>query len=85
MPDVPITVTNSGPDSVNNVTVHGVGVYSVPSSSCATLASGQSCTATIQFCPSTSGTYTNELVVTATDSSTNASLQATTTLQGSAS
>jgi len=84
MPQDLITVTNTGGHTATNVLVHGVGVYSVPSSTCSTLAPGATCQAEIQFCPSTSGTYNTTLTVTGTDTSTGASIEGTTQLVGSA-
>jgi len=84
MPKDTVTVTNTGGHTAIDVMVNGVGVYSVPSSNCSTLAPGASCQAQIQFCPSTSGTYDNTLTVTGTDATTGASLQGTTQLMGNA-
>jgi len=84
MPKDTITVTNTGGHTAINVVVNGVGVYSVPSSSCTTLAPGASCQAQIQFCPSSPGTYNNTLTVTGTDASTGGPIEGTTQLVGSA-
>lgn len=82
MPVLPVTVTSTGDHIANNVVVHGVGVYSVPSTTCSSLAPGQACTANIQFCPSATGSYPATLVVTGNDAVTGAALQGTTQLSG---
>jgi hypothetical protein len=84
MPTMPVIVTNNGGHTAVSVSVHGVEVYSVPSSTCTTLAPGQSCMATIQFCPTTAGPDTQTLIVTGQDAVTGAHLQVTTTLTGTA-
>ncbi|HEY6319667.1 MAG TPA: hypothetical protein VI462_17480 [Acidimicrobiia bacterium] len=84
MPQDTITVTNTGGHTATNVVVNGVGVYSVPSSTCSTLAPGASCQAHVQFCPSSPGTYNNTLRVSGTDASTGAPIEGTTQLVGSA-
>ena len=84
MPQDTITVTNTGGHAAQNVVVNGVGVYSIPSSTCSTLAPGQSCQAQVQFCPWTGGTYDNVLTVTAQDATTGAPLVGTTQLLGRA-
>jgi len=84
MPQDLITVTNTGGHTATNVVVHGVGVYSVPSSTCSALAPGATCQAEIQFCPTTSGNYNTTLTVTGTDASTGAPIESTTQLVGSA-
>ena len=84
MPTVHVTVTNTGGTAINGVVVHPVGVYSVPSNTCSTLAPGQSCGAVVQFCPSSSGHYVNMLVVSGEDAVTGVPVQATTTLDGTA-
>jgi hypothetical protein len=82
MPIVPVTVTNTGGHAARGIALNGAGVYSVPSSSCSTLAPGQSCVADIQFCPTSPGNYTNSLLVTGQDAVTGSPLQATTMLEG---
>ncbi len=82
MPNVQVTVTNTGGHVAGSVVVHPVGVYSVPVSNCSSLGPGQSCTANIQFCPSSQGTYDNQLSVTGQDTSTGAALSAATNLHG---
>ena len=84
MPIVHVTVTNTGATTVSSVVVHPVGVYSIPSSSCATLAPGQSCGADVQFCPTSPGSYVNTLLVTGLNAVTGAPLQFTITLDGTA-
>ena len=44
MPNVQVTVTNTGGHTVNSISIPGVGVYSVPQDLCSSLAPGQSCT-----------------------------------------
>ena len=85
MPIVPVTVTNNGADAVSSIVVNPVGVYSIPSNSCTTtLMPGQSCTAQVQFCPTSPGNYTDTLLVTGQDVVTGSPVQATTTLDGTA-
>lgn len=84
MPIVRVTVTDSGGTAIRSVVVHPVGVYSVPSSTCAALQPGQSCTADVQFCPNSPGTYTNTLVVTGQDALRGSTVEATITLEGTA-
>lgn len=86
MPNETVTITNTGGHSAQSIVVNGVGVYSVPSNTCngVTLAHGQSCTADLQFCPSSPNTYDSQLMVTGTDSVTGAALQATSMLDGQA-
>jgi hypothetical protein len=85
MPIVTVTVTNNGKHAITSVVVHPVGVYSVPSNTCTTmLAPGQSCSAQLQFCPSAAGHYLNTLVVTGQDAVTGSPLQASSTLDGTA-
>jgi hypothetical protein len=85
MPVVTVTVTNNGGHSISSIVVHPVGVYSVPSNTCTTtLAPGQSCSAQVQFCPSSSGHYVNTLVVTGQDAVTGTPVQASSTLDGTA-
>ena len=84
MPQVQVTVTNTGGQTIANLAVTGVQVSSVPSDSCSTtLGPGQSCTAMIQYCPnaSTLGLDQQMLVVTGTDASTGGHLH-TTQLEG---
>jgi hypothetical protein len=96
MPIVQVTVTNTGGRPARSLAVNGVGVYSVirPSAepnACfgptplAALTPGQSCVVDVQFCPTAPGPYQNTLVVNGQDSTSGASLQATTTLNGTAS
>ncbi len=84
MPIVNVTVTNTGAVTVRSVVVHPVGVYSVPSSTCSTLAPGRSCTAEVQFCPTSPNHYLDTLVVTGEDAGTGSPLRATITLNGTA-
>ncbi len=84
MPIVHVTVTNSGHDTIHSIVVHPVSVYSVPSSTCTTLSAGQSCTANIQFCPSSPNHYVDTLLVTGQDATNGTAVQATTTLDGTA-
>jgi hypothetical protein len=82
MPTVVVTITNAGGAAAVAIVVHPVGVYSVPSTTCTTLQPGQSCTADVQFCPTSPNHYVNTLVVTAQDAGTGSPLSATTTLDG---
>lgn len=84
MPEVTVTVTNTGGHTATNIVVHPVSVYSVPSSTCSTLAPGQSCTAIVQFCPTSVNSYDFALSVTGQDSTTGAPLTAGTMLMGNA-
>jgi hypothetical protein len=84
MPIVAVTVINTGGVTVRGVVVHPVGVYSVPSSTCSTLAPGQSCVANVQFCPSSPNHYVDTLVVTGEDAANGATLETTITLNGTA-
>jgi len=84
MPIVTVTVTNTGGAAINSVVVHPVGVYSVPSSTCSALGPGQSCTAQVQFCPSSAGHYVNTLSVTGQNAATGAPMQDSITLDGTA-
>jgi hypothetical protein len=84
MPIVPVTVTNTGGVTINAVVVHPVGVYSVPSSTCSALAPGQSCTAQVQFCPSSPGHYVNTLSVTGLVAASGSPINASLTLDGTA-
>jgi hypothetical protein len=84
MPTVTITVTNTGGHTAQSVVVNPVDVYSVPSSNCSTLAPGQSCTASVQFCPTHTGQYDFPLSVTGQDGTTGSPLQAGTMLIGTA-
>ena len=63
MPTLKVTVVNNGSTAMNSVVVNPVGVYSVPSSSCGSLQPGQSCSALIQFCPTSPGNYPATLTV----------------------
>ena len=84
MPIVHVTITNTGGAAVSFVVVHPVGVYSVPSNTCANLAPGQSCGADVQFCPTSPGHYVNVLSVTGESAVTKSPLQASATLDGTA-
>jgi hypothetical protein len=84
MPQVVVTVKNTGGDIAQGVVVHPINVYSIPNSNCLTLAPGQSCTATVQFCPGAQGQYNFNLSVTGQDASTGASISGTTLLEGNA-
>jgi hypothetical protein len=82
MPNVVVTVTNTGGHTAGSVVVHPVGVYSVPSSNCSSLGPGQSCTASVQFCPTAQNTYDNQLSVTGQDMTNGAALSTMTNLHG---
>jgi hypothetical protein len=84
MPIVPVTVTNTGHAAVGSIVVHPVGVYSVPSNNCTTLAPGQHCVANVQFCPTSPNHYLNTLLVTGRNAVTGSSVQAKVTLDGTA-
>jgi hypothetical protein len=84
MPVVHVTITNNGTDTIGSIVVHPVGVYSVPSNNCSTLTPGRSCTADVQFCPSSPNRYVETLMVTGRDTKNAASIQAGTTLDGTA-
>jgi len=85
MPIVPVTITNTSGDAVSSIVVNPVGVYSIPSNTCtSTLMPGQSCSAQVQFCPSSSGNYVDTLLVTGQDVVTGSPLQASITLDGTA-
>lgn len=84
MPIVHVTITNTGGAAVSSIVVHPVGVYSVPSNTCANLAPGQSCGADVQFCPTSPGHYVNALSVTGQVAVTKSPLQASATLDGTA-
>ena len=84
MPIVHVTITNTGGAAVSVIVVHPVGVYSVPSNTCANLAPGQSCAADVQFCPTSPGHYVNALSVTGQVAVTKLPLQASATLDGTA-
>jgi hypothetical protein len=84
MPIVVVTVTNTGGVTIRSVVVHPVGVYSVPSSSCSTLTSGQSCVARVQFCPTSPNHYLDTLVVTGQDAVTGSTLHTSIPLDGTA-
>ncbi|HWS46085.1 MAG TPA: hypothetical protein VN636_09520 [Acidimicrobiia bacterium] len=84
MPIVPVTITNTGTVTVRSIVVHGVGVYSVPSNTCSSLAPGHSCTANIQFCPTSPNHYVNTLSVTGNNANNGASVHAAATLDGTA-
>ena len=85
MPLVSVTVTNTGNVAVGSIVVHPVGVYSIPSNTCTTtLMPGQSCGAQVQFCPTSPGHYLNTLLVTAQEAVTGSPLQASSTLDGTA-
>lgn len=90
MPQVPVTITNTGGRALNALVINGVGVYSVPTDGCKNsptpdaLAAGKSCVVFIQFCPSAAGPYNDSFVVTAQDATSGAPLQASTMLTGTA-
>jgi hypothetical protein len=85
MPIVPVTITNTGGVAVSSIVVHQVGVYSIPSNTCTkTLMPGQSCGAQVQFCPTWPGHYLDTLQVTGEDAVTGSPLQASITLDGTA-
>jgi hypothetical protein len=84
MPNVQVTVTNTGGHTARFISVPAVSVYSVPQDNCTSLAPGQSCTAMIQFCPSSQGPYNSMLVVTGQDATSGAALMASTMLIGTA-
>jgi hypothetical protein len=67
MPNLPATVTNTGGQTAQSLAVSTTnGVYSLPANTCTTLAPGQSCTVTVQFCPGAFlGTISASLNVTA--------------------
>jgi len=84
MPQVVVTVTNTGGHTAQGIVVHPINVYSVPISNCSTLAPGQSCTASVQFCPGAQGQYNFNLSVTGQDAATGAPLSGGTLLEGTA-
>jgi hypothetical protein len=84
MPIVLVTITNTGSVAARSVVVHPVGVYSVPSSTCATLAPGQSCVAKVQFCPTSPNHYLDTLMVTGQTAVTGSPLRASIALDGTA-
>jgi hypothetical protein len=84
MPNVQVTVTNTGGHAVNSISIPGVSVYSVPQDLCTSLAPGASCTAMIQFCPSAQGQYNSTLVVTGHDATSGALVTGSTMLMGTA-
>jgi predicted lipoprotein with Yx(FWY)xxD motif len=85
MPIVSVTINDTSGHAISSIVVNPVGVYSVPSSTCTTtLMPGQSCTAQVQFCPSSPGNYVNTLVVTGRDVVTGSPLEASITLDGTA-
>jgi hypothetical protein len=84
MPIVPVTVTNTGTATISSIVVHPVGVYSVPSNTCATLAPGQHCIANIQFCPTSPNHYLDTLSVTGKNTANGAPVHASITLDGTA-
>ena len=85
MPIVAVTIINNGGVAVSAVVVHPVGVYSVPSNTCtATLMPGQSCSAQVQFCPSSPGHYLDTLLVTGQDAVTESPVQESIALDGTA-
>lgn len=84
MPIVHVTVTNTGASTVDSVVVHPVGVYSVPTSTCSSLAPGASCGADVQFCPTSPGSYVNTLLVTGDDTASGTPLDQSITLDGMA-
>jgi hypothetical protein len=84
MPNVQVTVTNTGGRAVNSISIPGVSVYSVPQDLCTSLAPGQSCTAMIQFCPANMGQFNFPLVVTGHDVTSGALVTTSTMLIGTA-
>jgi hypothetical protein len=84
MPIELVTITNTGGGTARSVVVHPVGVYSVPSSTCTTLTPGQVCVAEVQFCPTSPNHYLDTLMVTGEDAATGSRLQASVTLDGTA-
>jgi hypothetical protein len=84
MPIVTVTITNTSGVTVSSIVVHPVGVYSVPSSTCTTLMSGQSCVADVQFCPSSAGHYLDALLVTGQNAVTELPIQDSIILDGTA-
>ena len=84
MPQVVVTVTNTGGHTAQSIVVHPINVYSVPQSNCSTLAPGQSCTASVQFCPGAQGQYNFQLSVTGQDAVTGAPISGGTMLEGTA-
>jgi hypothetical protein len=84
MPIVLVTITNTGSVAARSVVVHPVGVYSVPSSTCATLTPGQSCVAKVQFCPTSPNHYLDTLMVTGQNAVTGSPLHASIALDGTA-
>jgi hypothetical protein len=84
MPNVQVTVTNTGGHAVNSISIPAVDVYSVPQDLCTSLAPGQSCTAMIQFCPTHTGQYNDTLAVTGHDATSGALVTASTMLIGTA-
>jgi hypothetical protein len=82
MPSQVVTVTNTTGHPVGSVVVHPVGIYSIPSSNCSSLAAGQSCTATVLFCPNAVTSYNLQLSVTGQDMTTGGAVSGTTNLQG---
>jgi hypothetical protein len=84
MPIVRVTITNNGHARVRSIVVHPISVYSVPSNSCSTLAPGQHCVASVQFCPTHPGHYVDTLAVTGKNAATGAPVRASVTLTGTA-
>lgn len=85
MPIVPVTITNTGGRAVSSIVVHPVGVYSIPSNTCTTtLMPGQSCSAQVQFCPTSPGHYLDALLVSGHDAVTGSPMQVSITLDGTA-
>jgi hypothetical protein len=84
MPIDRVTITNSGQVTVTSIVVHPVGVYSVPSTNCSTLAPGHSCVAEVQFCPTSPHHYVNTLLVTGKRLASGTPVQSDVTLDGTA-
>jgi hypothetical protein len=82
MPARTITITNTGGHTATNILVNPVSIYSVPGPSCTSLAPGQSCTATVLFCPNAQVPYDFPLSVTFNDATSGAALSAGTMLIG---
>jgi len=84
MPIVTVSITNTSQVAVRSIVVHPVDVYSVPRNTCSTLAPGHSCTADVQFCPTSPHHYLDTLIVTGNNAVSGTPVQATTTLDGTA-
>jgi len=83
MPNIQITVTNTGTHPVDNLHGQPIGVFSIPSQTCtSTLGTGQSCSYSVQFCPGAVGPYSDPFVVSGDDAVTGTPVSATTQLSG---